>query len=226
MSALTFDDAGGQDSITLPGPTNPTNAFTDPTEPYTWQVPAGSPILSDWVLDAGVVIPDNHGWRDDATSDAASDVNLRRRACRRRYPSGRCDATSEVVHPPPAQLELADAATAGLEVVVLGLVVAGPRNVVYRSADNGGPVGVLEAGSDFEIEAGSDVTLIRITLAGARMLFGNAPSAISLLRLFCRGRVRPDVVCANTRRRAGRRVDVRFDAHHRFAVGRAGRRSG
>ena len=56
VAALTFDDDGGQDSITLPGPTNPTNAFTDPTEPYTWQVPAGSPNLSDWVLAAGVVI--------------------------------------------------------------------------------------------------------------------------------------------------------------------------
>ena len=53
VGAFTFSEVGSTDTYAIPGPTNPTNQFSDLTEPYFWTPPPGLQELNNWLSDRG-----------------------------------------------------------------------------------------------------------------------------------------------------------------------------
>ena len=69
-----------------------------------------------------------------------------------------------------AALALSDFDETGLDVLVLGLITSGTpegNGTIYRSSDNGGPLGSLGAGSDMVAATGQSITRIALDIEGA-----------------------------------------------------------
>ena len=88
--------------------------------------------------------------------------------------------------PAAAGFTTADFDQTGLDVIALGLITAGAPvdNTIYRSAENGGPLGSLAAGGDLELQTGQSITRIARNIQTDDIRIWDNPSSLTFTDFF------------------------------------------